>query len=99
MAKYRKKPVIIDATQWFKNGDYPQDNAFHPFREVVRYYRTSEFGKKCKKCGDIMHNHGWIGTLEGGHIVCPADWIIRGIKDEFYPCKPNIFEQTYEAVD
>jgi len=46
-----------------------------------------------------MHNHGWIDTLEGGHIVCPGDWIITGIEGERYPCKPGIFEQTYEPVE
>ena len=40
--------------------------------------------------------HGWIATLEGGHIVCPGDWIITGVKGEMYPCKPDIFEATYE---
>jgi hypothetical protein len=39
-----------------------------------------------------------IGTLEGPHEVTPGDWIIRGVKGEFYPCKPDIFEATYEAV-
>jgi hypothetical protein len=43
-----------------------------------------------------MHYHGWIETLEGGHTVCPGDWIITGIRGEYYPCKPNIFELTYE---
>lgn len=46
-----------------------------------------------------MHNHGWIDTLEGGHIVCPGDWIITGVKGENYPCKPDIFEMTYEPVE
>ena len=43
--------------------------------------------------------HGWIDTLEGGHIVCPGDWIITGVKGEHYPCKPDIFEMTYEPVE
>ena len=43
-----------------------------------------------------MHEHGWIDTLEAGHNVCPGDWIITGVKGERYPCKPDIFEQTYE---
>ena len=104
--KYRKKPVIIEAIQWFQNGDHPKDNSYpiNPHLsegKVVRYYRTPKIdGKeKCKKCGVIMHNHGWIDTLEGGHIVCPGDWIITGIQGEFYPCKPDIFEQTYEKVE
>jgi hypothetical protein len=45
-----------------------------------------------------MHNHGWIDTLEGSHIVCPGDWIITGVKGEHYPCKPDVFQATYEAV-
>jgi hypothetical protein len=45
-----------------------------------------------------MHSHGWIDTLEGGHIVCVGDWVITGIAGERYPCKPAIFEATYEPV-
>jgi hypothetical protein len=41
---------------------------------------------------------GWIATLEGGHIVTSGDWIIRGVKGEHYPCKPDIFELTYEPL-
>ena len=44
-------------------------------------------------------DNGWIDTLEGGHIVTPGDWIITGIKGEKYPCKPDIFEATYELVE
>ena len=118
--KFRKKPVVIEATRWFKNGDHPQDH--QPFEcasqpteqdrdryneylqtegKVVRYYRTPDLDGQtaCKHCGQIMHNHGWIDTLEGGHIVCPGDWIITGVKGEHYPCKPDIFEQTYEAAE
>ena len=120
--KYRKKPVVIEATQWFRNGDHPQDNA--PFEskgqpteqdrnryddylqtegKVVRYFRHPDKAyageRQCEKCGEIMHKHGWIDTLEGGHIVCPGDWIITGVKDEHYPCKPDIFELTYEALE
>ena len=117
--KYRKKPVVIDATQWYKNGDHPDDDCQSldiPDAEdvlsegkVVRYYRSSGLDGqiKCGHCDNIMHYHGWIETLEGrddfiatvaseGHIVCPGDWIITGIRGEYYPCKPDIFELTYE---
>jgi len=110
MAKYRKKPVVIEATQWFKNGDLPEDGA-ETFKKgefkgellegkVVRYYRRPGVAgeHKCGKCSHTMHNHGWIDTLEGGHIVCPGDYIITGVQGEHYPCKPNIFKETYEAV-
>ena len=119
--QFRKKPVVIEASQWFKNGDHPQDYAkavegfeggnFRTWTgeeakaqgwegQIVRYYRTPDMDGQtaCKHCGDIMHNHGWIDTLEGGHIVCPGDWIITGVKGEHYPCKPDVFAATYEAV-
>lgn len=110
MAKFRKKPIVIEATQWFKSGDHPKDNretfdigsgSFLGEGKVVRYYRTPNLNGQtpCQHCGDIMHNHGWIDTLEGGHVVCPGDWIITGIKGEVYPCKPDIFEATYEKVE
>jgi hypothetical protein len=103
--KFRKKPVIIEATQWFKNGDHPMDcSQLADGRlvegSVVRYFRHPDKAyageRQCDKCGKIMHKHGWIDTLEGGHIVCPGDWIITGVKGEHYPCKPDIFEMTYE---
>lgn len=83
--KFRKKPVVIEASQWFKNGDHPAVTelpAGHPI-------------------GDHAFNpnvFGWVPTLEGGHIVTPGDWIITGVKGENYPCKPDIFEQTYEPA-
>jgi hypothetical protein len=119
--KFRKKPIVIEATQWFKNGDHPQDDCedivvsaacakeFPDTKEgdhfkgegwVVRYYRHPHISGQavCKQCGMTMHVHGWIDTLEGGHIVCPGDWIITRVNGEYYPCKPDIFEKTYEPV-
>jgi hypothetical protein len=91
--KYRKKPVVIDATQWFKNGDHAE------VAEYTSAYNLSEKAMKendCVGCGRKMGTHGYVDTLEGGHIVCPGDWIITGVKGEHYPCKPDIFEATYE---
>jgi hypothetical protein len=82
MAKFKKKPVVIEATQWFKQGDHP----------AVTTHRNPTTGR-------LMRTHGWIDTLEGGHIVTPGDWIITGVKGEHYPCKPDIFEMTYEPVE
>ena len=67
---------------------------------TVRYYRHTKVkgSDVCEHCAKTMHEHGWIYTLEGEHIVCPGDWIIKGIKGELYPCKPDIFERTYEKV-
>lgn len=49
-------------------------------------------------CHEVMDAHGYIDTLEGGHTVCPGDFIITGVQGERYPCKPDIFAATYEAV-
>ena len=112
MAKYRKKPVVIEAVQWFKNGDHPEDNCipiqpsegdqelFYSEGKIVRYFRRPDVpgDTVCQKCPATMRYHGWVDTLEGGHIVCPGDWIIKGVKGEFYPCKPDIFEATYEPA-
>jgi len=108
--KFRKKPVVIEVVQWFKNGDHPKDECKtlmsqdrRPFLsegKVVRCFRRPDVEglSECKHCGNIMDIHGWIDTFEGGHIVCPGDWIITGVRGEFYPCKPDIFEQTHEPV-
>ena len=119
--KYQKLPIIIEATQWFKNGDHPEDYA-QPYQgmengafkeysgeerksknwegDVVRYFRHPDVSgeKECQHCAKTMHEHGWIDTLEGGHIVCPGDFIVTGIKGERYPCKPEIFDATYKPV-
>jgi hypothetical protein len=115
--KYRKRPVVIDATQWFKNGDHPSDDVFRPFEDtgqvpaepregkIVRYFRRPEpeyagtLVHDYSTCGMRWHAHGWIDTLEGGHTVCPGDWIITGVKGEYYACKPDIFAATYELAE
>lgn len=108
--QFRKKPIVINAVQWFKNGDHPDDAcwtvypgtaaAFLSEGQVVRYYRhpKTDPQRPCEHCGVQMHEHGWIDTLEGGHNVCPGDWIITGVKGERYPCKPDIFAATYEPA-
>ncbi|HDZ20081.1 MAG TPA: hypothetical protein ENH78_02155 [Phycisphaerae bacterium] len=112
MPQYRKKPVEIEASQWFKNGDHPKDDVYRKFEDtgevptepregkIVRYWRRPGHGGEvaCRHCGRQMHDHGWIDTLEGGHTVCPGDWIITGVKGELYPVKDEIFHLTYEAV-
>ena len=99
--KYRKKPVVVEANQWFKNGDHPEDWMFKDGEgAVVRYYRHPLISGDsiCEQCGLKHHVHGWIDTLEQGHRVCPGDWIITGVKGERYPCKPDIFAATYELA-
>ena len=87
--KFRKKPVIIEAKQWFNLKDIP---------EIVTRYTDKDFNT-CKHCGISLYLHGSIKTLEGMHIVCPGDWVIKGVKGEFYPVKPDIFNETYEPIN
>ncbi len=58
-------------------------------------------GKECDYCGQRLYTnvHGWVATLEGGHIACPTDRIITGVEGEKYPCKLAIFEKTYEVIE
>lgn len=72
--KFRKKPIIVEAEQWF------------PGKAMTGVIETPPIP-------------AYIVTLEGKHIVSPGDWIITGIKGEKYPCKPDIFEATYEFVE
>ena len=110
MGYYRKNPVVVEAHQWFRNGSHPDDfsdrdngnGAMNLEGMVVARYRLPRPDDNvfalCKGCQRPYHAHGWIRTLEGGHIVCPGDWIITGVKGEHYPCKPDVFEETYHPV-
>lgn len=89
--KFRKKPIVVDARRWM--------HIERDYITVIPFKNHSSFIGKCSHCGLTDERHGWVNTLEGGHIVCPGDWIITGIEGESYPCKPNIFEKTYEKVE
>ena len=81
--KFRKKPVVIEAEQFNPDPARPRD-----VPAGVDYSGVSDLG-----------DHHWsIRTLEGRMQVKPGDWIITGVKGEKYPCKPDIFELTYEEV-
>ena len=90
MAKYRKKPVEVEAIRWMQHGDDPDVEPW-PNQDRGEFYG-------CEHCGCHMADHGRIKTLEGWHIVCPGDWIITGIKGEKYPCKDEIFLATYDEA-
>jgi len=81
--KYKKKPVIIEA---FRLGLKRKPT---PAPE----WFPSPDPKDITKDGIIIH------TLEGDHLARWGDWIIKGVKGEFYPCKSDIFEMTYEKVE
>lgn len=152
MAFFRKKPVVIEAVQWFKDGDHPKVKSREAkiiFDRAGNYFYVLRFdkimsarawlavdpdGPVAEKNGvvlpfafydlksgaecliedrpDLVEAYarhagtdakpiamGYIETLEGGHLVTPGDWIIKGVKGEFYPCKPDIFAATYEPAE
>ena len=81
--RFRKKPVVIEAVQY---GPHTA-----PSVELLTFLRETEW--ESAEEGII------IPTLEGAHLARPGDWIIRGVNGEFYPCKPDIFEKTYEPAE
>ena len=91
--KYRKKPVVIEAIQW--NGD--NLNEIKEFvGESLDYSIIDTAWKVGKGAPHVLMK---IHTLEGDHECTKGDYIIKGVQGEFYPCKPDIFEQTYEVAD
>lgn len=82
--KYRKKPIVIDAVQF--TGENKDEIAAFVGANPMQWINHPELGIS-------------IDTLEGSLDARPNDWIIKGVKGEFYPCKPDIFEQTYEKVE
>lgn len=91
MTKFRKKPVVIEAKQW--NGIKINDiDAAIEFENWLVPKQDSK--SPCRVVGQVLR----IPTLEGVMEASPGDWIICGVKGELYPCKPDIFEATYEPA-
>ncbi len=89
MAKYRKKPIMIEAHRL--GDDYWDDSIWQGVMDhkIILYMSNYSITGK---------GYAEISTLEGTMRAEIGDYIIRGVKGEFYPCKPDIFEQTYESV-
>ena len=104
MARYRKKPVVIEAFQYFAGtpGDaiyavWPQwakDRLLHNVDGMVVGRAKLDGPPRIEAFPD----HLLIHTLEGVMRADSKDWIIRGVQAEIYPCKPDIFAATYEAT-
>ena len=93
MDKYRKKPVIVEAVRWMgPNGDVSVDEIQAWGCHVQPTHRWS----MDKMTGQYTLI---IPTLEGNMHCEVGDWIIRGVKGEYYPCKPDIFLETYECLE
>ena len=91
MSKYRKKPVVIEAIQYTGKNDW----------------QLSQWSNRKVYCSPVLEptennptgSYLQINTLEGVMTAIVGDFIIKGINGEFYPCKPDIFEKTYELVE
>ena len=110
--KFRKKPVEVEAVQlrWDTWGEMCEHAGVGKLADgkPEGCFVDPATGEACPK--DDEHPEGrdipgdpeiglWIPTLEGLMLARQSDWVIRGVKGELYPCKPDIFEATYEAVD
>jgi len=90
MAKFRKKPVVIEAVRFDNNpADYAACREFCP---TLIDTGVDEDG------AEYVLANPKIPTLEGNMMVMPGDYIIKGVRGEFYPCKPDIFAATYEWI-
>ena len=83
MEKYRKKPVVVEVVKWTGNNK-EEIEEFIPNTLIVKMDTEDKLG---------------IGTLEGVMTASKGDYIIKGVHGEYYPCKPDIFEKTYEKVN
>lgn len=98
--KFKKKPVIIDAIQWDGENTFDVYAFVHGVKPVldtdIAMMKWEEYCMYAQKFGLTIY------TLEDGfdsrakHVASIGDWIIKGVKGEFYPCKPDIFDLTYE---
>ena len=88
--KYRKKPVVIEAFKWTGGPEQTEDSEW-----IVAAIKKGDAWFADVGATTVMH----IGTLEGVMTAMPGDFIIQGVKGEIYPCKPDIFEMTYEPVE
>jgi hypothetical protein len=93
MTKYRKRPIVIEAMQV---PAYSQEKK----PDSLAWARLLRWIADCRGEWLTVDYHGIeIKTLEGVMLARPGDWIIRGVAGEIYPCKPDIFEATYELAE
>ena len=88
MAKFRKKPVVIEAWKWNGAGTFAGAPPW------VKDYALGERLIEPQEDGTLI-----VPTLEGDHVANAGDWIIQGVQGELYPCKPGIFVKTYDYVE
>lgn len=94
MAKYRKKPVVIEVVI-----EAVQFNGLDDYLEICEWINESDNTLSADELIEFRAPIMLINTLEGTMTADVGDYVIKGVSGEFYPCKPDIFEKTYEAVE
>ena len=92
--KYKKKPVVIEAIQWVSSNIAEIEEFVGEKLETELSSDAAYQVGEAPPCFDLI-----IPTLEGDMRASYGDYVIKGVQGEFYPCKPDIFEQTYELVN
>ncbi len=93
MSKYRNKPIVVEAFQMTKENRWAS-SSWPDWLKVAWSKKAGSEGSLYVSSERLL-----VGTLENILRVDWNDWIIQGVQGELYPCKPNIFEQTYEKVE
>lgn len=112
MPQFRKKPALVEATQWFRNGDHPFDGSVPVDTagpsttltegKIVKFFRRLHIpgDRICPECGNVMHKHGLIDGLNGEEeIVHPGDYILTDTKGRFYRRSSTDFEAMFELYE
>ena len=92
--KFRKKPVVVEAIKWTGDDLLELSNFIGPIQEA----NSLDQDFALYHAAMLVDSELYISTLEGKYKASIGDWIIKGVKGEFYPCKPDIFEMTYELA-
>lgn len=110
---FRTRSLTVQAVQWFRNGDHPQDDlgmlitdilTGKPYERtegrVVRYFRRPDIPgtDMCPNCCLNFHDHGWIDRGGAGYVVCPGDWVLTSNTGEYYPCPEHLFKRIFLPV-
>jgi hypothetical protein len=103
MTLYRKKPTIVAAFQWFKNGDHPLDMVApgsDKEGEFIKRHVMQPWARDdiCGDCHRPYKEHGCRYTPKKTYIICPGDYIVTDENGEHTPYKPATFKQVYEAI-
>jgi len=107
MARYRKRGLVVEAHQWWKNGDHPKDKSvvqsgaggedFLTEGKVVRRFRHPQQAghEVCPVCANRYHDHGWLDQPENDATVCPGMWVVWD-GTSYTPYSPKEFDLLYE---